>query len=131
MYFRDNNTMKSKNSQNFGNEGEKIAKKHLLDKGYVILEQNWRFKKLEVDIIASYLNQIVFVEVKARSTSNFGEPELFVTKTKQRFLIKAAHEYLVSNNIEAECRFDIVSVLQFNNNLNVKHLEGAFYPSLK
>ncbi len=131
MYFRDNIAMKSKNSHNFGLEGEKIAKKHLLDKGYVILEQNWRFQKLEVDIIASYLNVVVFVEVKARSTSEFGDPEVFVTKKKQGFLVKAAHEYLTANNIEAECRFDIVSILQFNNNLNVKHLEGAFYPSIK
>lgn len=123
--------MKSKNSHNFGAEGEKIAKKHLLDKGYIILEQNWRFKKLEVDIIASYSGLIVFVEVKARSTSEFGEPELFVTKTKQNFLVKAANEYLVANNIEAESRFDIVSVLQINNSVNVKHLEGAFYPSIK
>jgi putative endonuclease len=123
--------MKKENSHNLGVEGEKIAKKHLLDKGYAILQQNWRFKKLEVDIIASYKDLIVFVEVKSRSTSDFGEPELFVTKKKQGFLISAAHEYLVSNDIELECRFDIVSVLQNNNKISVKHLEGAFYPSIK
>ncbi|MDP1803020.1 MAG: YraN family protein [Bacteroidota bacterium] len=123
--------MKNENSHNLGIEGEKIAKKHLLDKGYAILQQNWRFKKLEVDIIASYKNLIVFVEVKSRSTSDFGEPELFVTKKKQGFLVSAAHEYLVSNDIELECRFDIVSVLQNNNKISVKHLEGAFYPSIK
>lgn len=123
--------MKNENSHNLGVEGEKIAKKHLLDKGYAVLEQNWRFKKLEVDLIASYKNLIVFVEVKSRSTSDFGEPELFVTKKKQGFLVSAAHEYLVSNNIELECRFDIISVLQNNNNTSVKHLEGAFYPSIK
>ncbi len=123
--------MKNENSHNLGVEGEKIAKKHLLDKGYAILQQNWRFKKLEVDIIASYKDLIVFVEVKSRSTSDFGEPELFVTKKKQGFLISAAHEYLVSNDIELECRFDIVSVLRNNNKTSVKHLEGAFYPSIK
>ncbi len=123
--------MKDKNSHNFGIEGEKIAKKHLLEKGYEILEQNWRFKKYEVDIIATHNNLIIFVEVKARSTSDFGEPELFVTKKKQVFLVHAAHEYLVSKNIELESRFDIISVLQLNNTLQVKHLEGAFYPSIK
>ncbi len=123
--------MKDKNSHNFGIEGEKIAKKHLLEKGYEILEQNWRFKKLEVDIIALHKQQIIFVEVKARSTSDFGEPELFVTKKKQGFLVAAAHEYLTSNNIALESRFDIVSVLQLNNTIQVKHLEGAFYPSIK
>jgi putative endonuclease len=54
-----------------------------------------------------------------------------VNKQKQRFLIAAANEYLVSNNIDLECRFDIISVLQLNNTFSVKHLEGAFYPSLK
>ncbi|MBA2611657.1 MAG: YraN family protein [Bacteroidetes bacterium] len=105
--------------------------KLILDKGYAILQQNWRFKKLEVDLIASYQGLIVFVEVKSRSSADFGQPELFVTKKKQGFLVSAAHEYLVSNNIELECRFDIVSVLQNNNNTSVKHLEGAFYPSIK
>ncbi len=123
--------MKDKNSHNFGIEGEKIAKKHLLEKGYEILEQNWRFKKLEVDIIALHKEHIIFVEVKARSTSDFGEPELFVTKKKQGFLVAAAHEYLTSKDIELESRFDIVSVLQLNNTIQVKHLEGAFYPSIK
>lgn len=123
--------MKDKNSHNFGIEGEKIAKKHLLEKGYDILQQNWRFKKYEVDIIASHNNLIIFVEVKARSTSDFGEPELFVTKKKQGFLVAAANEYLISNNIELESRFDIVSVLQLNNSITVKHLEAAFYPSIK
>ena len=123
--------MKNKNSHNFGLEGEKIAKKHLLAKGYSILQQNWRFKKYEIDIIASYNDLIIIVEVKARSTGDFGEPELAVTKKKQGFLVSAAHEYLVSNNIDLECRFDIVSVLQINNSITVKHLEAAFYPSIK
>jgi putative endonuclease len=123
--------MKSKNSHILGVEGEKIAKKHLLEKGYIILQENWRFKKYEVDIIAKKNDQIIFVEVKTRSSAEFGDPELFVTKQKQRFLIAAANEYLVSNNIDLECRFDIISVLQLNNTFSVKHLEGAFYPSLK
>jgi putative endonuclease len=123
--------MKSKNSQILGVEGEKIAKTHLLEKGYVILQENWRFKKYEVDIIAKNNDLLIIVEVKTRSSTVFGEPELFVTKQKQRFLIAAANEYLVSNNIDLECRFDVISVLQLNNTFSVKHLEGAFYPSLK
>jgi putative endonuclease len=123
--------MKSKNSHILGVEGEKIAKKHLLEKGYIILQENWRYKKYEVDLIASFKDLLVIVEVKTRSSAEFGDPELFVTKQKQRFLIAAANEYLVSNNIDLECRFDIISVLQLNNTFSVKHLEGAFYPSLK
>jgi putative endonuclease len=123
--------MKSKNSHNLGVQGEEIAKIHLLEKGYLILQVNWRYKKYEVDIVASYNNLIVFVEVKTRSSIEFGEPEVFVTKQKQRFLITAANEYLNSNNIDLECRFDILSILQLNNTFSVKHLEAAFYPSIK
>ena len=54
MYFRDNYSMKSKNSQLLGIVGEKRAKNLLLEKGYQILHENWRFKKYEVDIIASF-----------------------------------------------------------------------------
>lgn len=131
MYFRDNYSMKSKNSHNLGQEGEKIAKTHLMEKGYVILQENWRYKKYEVDIIAKNNTTIIFVEVKTRSSSIFGAPEVFVTKQKQLFLTKAANEFLIANNIELECRFDIVSVLQINNSFIVKHLEAAFYPSIK
>jgi putative endonuclease len=123
--------MKSKNSHNFGAEGEKIAKKYLLGKGYVILHENWRFKKYEVDLIAKHNMMIVFIEVKARSSNEFGEPEQFVTKQKQKFLVSAANEYLISHNIELECRFDVVSILQLNNTFSVKHLEAAFYPAIK
>jgi putative endonuclease len=123
--------MAKKNSQKFGKEAEELARKHLVNKGFSILQSNWRFKKYEVDIIAESNEFIVFVEVKARSTEAFGEPEMFVTLKKQKFLIAAANNYLQENNIEKEARFDIIGILPINNNYSVKHLEGAFYPSQK
>ncbi|WP_317899102.1 YraN family protein [Aurantibacillus circumpalustris] len=119
------------NSQKQGQEGEIIARKYLISKGYELLELNWRFRKYEIDIIAKKDETIVFVEVKTRKSNTFGEPEVFVTKQKQNFLIAAANQYLIENNIDLESRFDIISVLQFNNNHTVKHLEAAFYPLLK
>ena len=119
------------NSQKQGQEGEKLARKHLLTQGYVILEANWRFKKYEIDIIAKNNQSIVFVEVKTRKSNTFGEPEIFVTKQKQNFLIAAANQYIMQNNIELEARFDIIAIIQLNNNHTVKHLEAAFYPLLK
>lgn len=119
------------NSQKQGKEGELIAKKHLLAKGFEILDLNWRFKKYEIDIIAKKEQTIVFVEVKTRKSNTFGEPEVFVTKQKQNFLMAAANQYLIEKNIDLESRFDIISVLQSNNNHTVKHLEAAFYPLLK
>ena len=119
------------NSQKQGQEGELIARKHLVAEGYELLEVNWRFRKYEIDVIAKKAQTIVFVEVKTRKSNTFGEPEVFVTKQKQNFLIAAANQYLIENNIDLESRFDIISVLQFNNNHTVKHLEAAFYPLLK
>src|SRR5688572_9605397 len=99
------------NSKDTGNRGEQDAKKHLVKKGYKILAMNWRYKKLEVDIIARDGATMVFVEVKIRKDNAFGEPEMFVSKQKQKFLIAAAQQYLEENQIDQESRFDIVGII--------------------
>jgi len=119
------------NSQQQGLEGEILARNYLLKSGYEVLELNWRYKKYEIDIIAKKDETMVFVEVKTRKSNTFGEPELFVTKQKQSFLIIAANKYIIENNIDLESRFDIIAVIQFNNNYTVKHLEAAFYSLVK
>lgn len=119
------------NSKHLGVEGEKKAREHLLKCDYTILETNWRFKKYEVDIICRRDQTLVFVEVKTRSSEVFGSPEIFVTLQKQKFLISAANQYLIQNNLELESRFDIISIVQISNSFTVKHLEGAFYPTIK
>lgn len=120
-----------KNSQKTGSWAEDQAAVLLAGKNYTILERNWRFKQKEIDIIARDNDTIVFVEVKARSSDAFGDPEMFVTRKKQGFLVAAANHYLQEKDICLESRFDIVSILVINNNITVKHLESAFYPSLK
>lgn len=119
------------NLHNLGKQGEEIAKTHLINTGYTILETNWRYKKYEIDIIAQKANTLAIVEVKARTGNAYGEPEDFVTKKKQQFLVTAAHNYLVKTNNIADCRFDIVSILIQNNTQTIKHIEGAFYPNVK
>jgi putative endonuclease len=114
-----------------GLQGEQLARTHLTKKGYKIVRTNWRFKRLEVDIIAEDGGVLVFVEVKTRASSDFGEPELFVNRKKQGFLIEAAHHYLNEHDIAAEARFDVVSVLMNGGNATVTHLESAFYPKVK
>lgn len=95
------------------------------------METNWRYKKLEIDIIALDNNIIVFVEVKTRGSDEYGEPETFVSLKKQRFIIEAANNYIIANNINYEARFDIVSILFKNNQFVIKHLPDAFYPIVK
>lgn len=118
-----NNTQK-------GTKGEEIAVAHLLRSGYSILEKNWRHKHLELDIIALLNTTLIIVEVKLRASNAFGAPEEFVTKSKQRKIIKAADVYIKENNINFETRFDIISIIENPNELNVEHIEGAFYPTL-
>ncbi|MCE3259322.1 MAG: hypothetical protein K0S12_963 [Bacteroidetes bacterium] len=114
-----------------GDWGEKQAISFLREKNYAILETNWRYRKLEVDIIAKTENVMVFVEVKTRATDEFGEPETFVSLKKRRFIIEAANQYLAEKDLDLEARFDIISIIKDNNLTIVKHLPDAFYPTLK
>lgn len=116
------------NSTKQGREGERKAKEYLQKKGYKILANNWRFSKYEIDLIALYKDILVFVEVKYRKNSDFGEPELFVDKKKQRNLIKAANEYIRQEDLDTEARFDIVSITDYKQ--QIIHLEGAFFPTV-
>lgn len=114
-----------------GKEGEEEAIRFLRQKGYLILETNWRVRKLEADIIAMDKERLVFVEVKTRSDTWMGEPEMAVTKGKQRNLIKLANEYIIVKDFKGESRFDIVTVLdQPNGKFLINHIEDAFYPLL-
>jgi putative endonuclease len=117
-----------KKSQIMGREAEALSRKYLQENGIEVIEANWRSGKHEIDIIGRDGVNMVFFEVKARSTEAFGEPEAFVTPKKQRFIIAAAHNYLTERNIEAESRFDILALLQVNNKFIVKHLKDAFRP---
>lgn len=111
-----------------GNKGEAFALHLLMSKGFKILERNWRFRKDEVDIIATDDQFLVIVEVKTRSTSYFGEPYTAVTKKKQGFLIRAANAYIEKQDIDLECRFDIISIVFAKDKPYVDHIEDAFYP---
>lgn len=113
-----------------GKTGEQIASQYLEQHDYEILETNWQSGHQEIDIIARKGDLLVIAEVKTRRTRVFGEPEEFVTRTKQRLLIKAANDYLFKNKLDLEVRFDIVSVLLQGDKHQVSHIEDAFYPTL-
>ena len=119
------------NNKNKGDWGEKLALEFLKEKGYTILEANWRFMKLEIDIIAQIDEVLVFIEVKTRFNEDHGDPEDAVTVKKQRFIIKAANYYISQKDLNLESRFDIITVSKENNKVTVKHLPDAFYPIAK
>ena len=113
-----------------GRKGESLAKAHLENAGYEIKEENWRYSRAEIDLIAYKDGIIIFAEVKTRTGNFFGEPEDFVDARKQKILIKAADEYIYKINHQGEVRFDIISVLfDKQKNYTLKHIEDAFWPS--
>ncbi|HLP11041.1 MAG TPA: YraN family protein [Flavobacteriales bacterium] len=118
-----------KNNKAKGTRGEEIARKLLVDKGYKILESNYFYGKLEIDIVAEYQNVMVFVEVKSRTLDYLVEPALAVNIKKQKSIIKAADGYLREREIELESRFDIITVTWISDTkTDIEHHEGAYYP---
>lgn len=114
---------------NLGKQGEELARNYLSNHGYQILTQNWFYGKTEIDIIAYYRQMIIFVEVKSRSSTNFGFPEDFVDTAKQKRMVEAAYGYLSLIRHDGELRFDIISVLfDHRKKHSVKHIEDAFWP---
>lgn len=114
-----------------GNLGEELALQFLANKGCQIICKNYRFGKTEVDIICRDGRFVVFVEVKTRHANFLVEPELAVTRAKQRSIIRAADHYMVVNNLEDEARFDIVSVVVFPDKNLIEHIDGAFSPIVR
>ena len=110
--------------------GEAYAASMLEEKGYQILERNWRFKRLELDIIAMQEDIMVFVEVKTRDARSFYKPERSVDKDKWRNISFAAGKYMEASGHDWEVRFDLVSViLRPNGTASVKHYEDVYFPN--
>jgi putative endonuclease len=112
-----------------GRKGESLAKTHLENAGYEILDENWTHGKAEVDLIAYKDKVIIFAEVKTRTSNAFGEPEDFVDARKQKLLVLAADEYIYLMDHQGDVRFDIISILfDKQANYTLKHIEDAFWP---
>jgi putative endonuclease len=113
-----------------GITGEQIAYDYLAKQGFNIREKNWQHNKDEIDIIAIKDNYLVIIEVKTRSTFYFGEPQIFVNRKKQHFMIRAANAYILKHDIHLETRFDIISIVHSGDRVSIKHIEDAFYPTI-
>lgn len=110
-----------------GKKGEQLAVDFLLQHGYNITERNYRFDKAEVDIIAKKEDVLAIIEVKTRSTADFGNPQDFVKPKQIKNLVKAVDEYVTVNDLDVEVRFDIIAIVKQNNTYDIEHLENAFY----
>lgn len=109
-----------------GEEGEKIAVSFLKSKGYIIYQTNWRFGKLEIDIIAEDGRELIFIEVKSRSSEKYGRPEEAIDDSKELAILNAADIYVRNFNLEIEVRFDVISIIINKQQTKINHIIDAF-----
>jgi putative endonuclease len=110
-----------------GKEGETLAAEFLVNKGFEIIERNYRYKRAEIDLIVKKNNWLIFVEVKMRSSDAYGYPENFVDYKKVKNVTDGAEEYTYRKNWQGNVRFDVVSIREQRGEREIVHIEDAFY----
>ena len=98
----------------------------LIGKRFKILNRNWRYKKAEIDIIASKKNILIFIEVNTRKSDYFSRPEDAITSKKIELHQEAAESYLEQNYLENEIRFDVISIIHNKNKTKIEHFINTF-----
>ena len=113
--------------QSLGKRGEELACAELEKRGYVIVDRRFRTRCGELDIVARDGGVLVFIEVKARSGSNFGTPFESITWKKRQRLSQMAASYLFVRRLAGvACRFDVVAVVERQGMQTIELLRGAF-----
>lgn len=107
-----------------GNDGENMAVDFLIKKGFEIVRRNYKFRRAEIDIIARKENWTIFVEVKTRTYSYYGNPEEFVDHDQARRIFQAAEEFIFSTDWKGHIRFDIISI-KLGTDPEIRHFEDA------
>ncbi len=110
-----------------GKKGEMLASRYLMEKGFAILHYNWRSGHKEIDIIAKERDTLVFVEVKSRSSEDYGNAADAVDNRKIEYLLRAAEAYVLRNRVDLKYRFDIVTVIGNCEPYRIEHITDAFY----
>jgi putative endonuclease len=110
-----------------GKKGEQLAVKFLQEHDYTIIERNYRFDKAEVDLMAKKQDVLAVIEVKTRSSRDFGNPQDFVKPKQIQRLVKAVDEYVTVNNLDVEIRFDIIAIVKDGKHFKIEHFKDAFY----
>ncbi len=108
-----------------GRIGEEEACRFLMRKGYTLLERNWRYGHLELDIIAECYGELVFVEVKTRSSEDYLPALAAVDEEKLRHLRLAASHYLNLHKLDTPIRFDVITVVGMQRPFVITHYVGG------
>jgi len=117
-------------TRELGDIAEKLAQEHLIKLGYKILDTNWYHGHLELDIVARDKDELVIVEVKARSGIRYEHPSEAVTNTKIKRIVEAADAYIIEKDLDVETRFDIITVIFVHEQFELEHFKDAFYPTM-
>lgn len=113
--------------QEIGKLGEDIATDSLIEKGYIILDRNFECRQGEIDIIAKDKDEIVFIEVKTRTSNKYGTPSEAVNKIKQKHMLQSIKYYLCIKGLsERFIRIDVIEVYIRKNAFKVNHIKQAF-----
>ena len=113
-----------------GSAAERLAAAFLRERGYHVLEHNFRCRGGEIDLVALDGSTLVFAEVKLRRTLARGAPIEAVTALKQARVRKAAQTYLAfSGRVFERIRFDVISVMRTSARTEITHLKAAFTPT--
>lgn len=113
-----------------GKAGEDAAVVYLEQHDYIIRHRNWRKNHFELDIVAVKDEDLIVVEVKTRTDTDFAEPQDAVTPQKVRRTVMAANAYIKTFQIDAHVRFDIITAIGEKGNLKIEHIKEAFYPPI-
>lgn len=112
-----------------GRQGEQIAAEYLRARGYAVVDANWRGRGGELDVVATQNGQVVFVEVRSRSTTTGATAAESIGPDKQRRLLRAAEEYLARKEPNASARIDVITVLfRPGRTPDVQHIVNAVVP---
>ncbi|MGB3607766.1 YraN family protein [Psychroserpens sp.] len=115
------------NHNELGKKGELLAVDFLLKEGYSIIALNYLYQKAEVDIIAQKEDILAVVEVKTRTSADFGDPQQFLKPKQMQRIFKAVDFFVNDNEMNVEVRFDIIAIVMNKKGTSLEHLENAFY----
>lgn len=111
-----------------GRAGEAAAAEHFLTQGYEVLARSYRHGRAEIDLVLQRgAELLVFVEVKTRSSGQYGPPETFVSARKKELFRLAAAHLQEELDWRGDIRFDIVALTLLSQGFRLEHFEDAFY----
>lgn len=118
----------AKSHRQLGNEAEDLACEFLIRQGWEILDRNYYYSHSEIDIIARDHDILVFIEVKMRSSAQFGQPIEYVTESKVEHVFRAAEAWALEHGLqESMMRFDVIGILSSKNKVpDIDHIKDAY-----